>query len=178
MVESLVFPSFSSMIKSRSIVPDHFTCDSGTEASNTSRRSFMRCLGSLCSGWPSPLLPACRDQSVLPRCFPFPVDIHSSSSARWETRPRTTLLWTIMPSIPRMTRSGVASSKLFSLFWDAEGFRGIPRLGLQLSHSCGSGGVYVRGCWLFALLLEVALCFFIFLFDPKMSSLPLQIQKK
>lgn len=47
-----------------------------------------------------------------------------------------------------MIRSGVASSKLLSLFLDAEGFRGIPRLDLWLSHSHSSGGC-AWGCWLF-----------------------------
>lgn len=60
-----------------------------------------------------------------------------------------------------MTRSGIASSKLLSLFLDAEGFRGIPRLDLWLSHSHSSGGC-VWGRWLFTFLqlLEVLLFFF------------------
>lgn len=53
-----------------------------------------------------------------------------------------------------MTRSGIASNKLLSLFLDAKGFRGIPRVGLWLSHShsCGGEGVLV-------VYLVLLLCF-------------------
>lgn len=88
-----------------------------------------------------------------------------------ETCPLITLVWAIMPSIPRMTRSGIASSKLFSLFLDAEGFGGIPRLGLWLSHSHPCGCVCL---WIVCLLFysHLNLCiflgfFFAFLFPQR-----------
>lgn len=81
-------------------------------------------------------------------CFYFPFRISGSSSTEWETYLLVTLVWAIMSSIPRMTRSGIALSKLLTLFLDAEGFRGIPRLDFWLSYSHSSGGC-VWGCWLF-----------------------------
>lgn len=62
-----------------------------------------------------------------------------------------------------MTRSGIASSKLLTLFLDADGFRGIPRQDLWLSYSHSSRGC-VWGCWLFTFLqlLEVLPSFFSF----------------
>lgn len=123
----------------------------------------MSFLGSLYSDSPSPLTASCCSLSFDAVChFAFPVTIGSSSSAVWRTRLLIARVWALMPSIPRMTRSGVASSKPLSLFLGAKGFGGIPRLGLWFPHSpsCGCGCVCV-GCWLVAFLwlLEVVSLF-------------------
>lgn len=51
----------------------------------------------------------------------------SSSPAPCVTRLHLTLVCAGIPPIPGMTRSGIASSKLFGLFLDAKGFWGMLR---------------------------------------------------
>lgn len=143
----------------------------GQEHQNVAKRNcLISRLRSLCSGCPSPF---CLRGSVLQCCFSLPVNM-SSSPAPCVIRLHLTLLCAGIPPIPGMTRSGIASSKLFGLFLDAKGFWGMLR-SLIISFPLLCVYMHVRVVCLFYSHLEV----WVFLFpEEHFFLLPMQTQKK
>lgn len=125
----------------------------GQEHQNVAKRNcLISRLRSLCSGCPSPF---CLQGSVLQCCFSLPVNM-SSSPALCVIRLHLTLLCAGIPPMPGMTRSGIASSKLFGLFLDATGFWGMLR-SLIISFPLLCVYMHVRVVCLFYSHLEVRL---------------------